>query len=413
MWYNGTYSCGHEGRVNVIGPDRQWKIERHFEDLCPECQEKKAAEDRAKANKEAAEKSAAMELPELIGSEKQVAWANTLRITAIETYEKNIQSMDEKFEKAKRYIREMEEKGTPTDKTLDDVNFFIKDDDGDEVQITKEEIVDAMDRALQVHTDARFWIDSRNDGDALFARMVKEYRKAKADDEVPQDVKAELEQEKQALIVAPEKATNPKDGIVVIKHKDDVLSAQYVKDSTFIDIVKRLHYKWDGSTWSKTITEYTGTADNLAAELGNKLLLSGFTVQFPDDISKQKAISADFVPENDKWIMYTKLDKLTVVWDGYDDTLYKKAKKLPSAKWSNGSMKVNIEYYKDVLDFASTMGFAVSSTAKSKIEEYKNKENNFEKASVKVKETISDKEKLKKSLKSDGTITVLEDLLDD
>lgn len=51
-WYYGTYSCGHEGRVNIIGPtkDRQWKADRHFGHMCPECYEngrKKSAIERA------------------------------------------------------------------------------------------------------------------------------------------------------------------------------------------------------------------------------------------------------------------------------------------------------------------------------------------------------------------------------
>lgn len=34
-WYYGTYSCGHEGRVNIIGPtkDRQRKSDWHFSGL--------------------------------------------------------------------------------------------------------------------------------------------------------------------------------------------------------------------------------------------------------------------------------------------------------------------------------------------------------------------------------------------
>ena len=42
-WYYGTYSCGHEGRVNVIGKvsKRQWKVDMHFSSLCKECQAKK------------------------------------------------------------------------------------------------------------------------------------------------------------------------------------------------------------------------------------------------------------------------------------------------------------------------------------------------------------------------------------
>ena len=28
-WYNGTFSCGHEGKVNIIGKakDREWKMD--------------------------------------------------------------------------------------------------------------------------------------------------------------------------------------------------------------------------------------------------------------------------------------------------------------------------------------------------------------------------------------------------
>lgn len=41
-WYYGTFACGHEGRVNIIGPhkDREWKKERAFSNYCYECRQK-------------------------------------------------------------------------------------------------------------------------------------------------------------------------------------------------------------------------------------------------------------------------------------------------------------------------------------------------------------------------------------
>ena len=53
-WYNGTFSCGHEGRVNVIGKikDRQWKIDRAFNDMCPECYQKWLQEEYERKNQE-------------------------------------------------------------------------------------------------------------------------------------------------------------------------------------------------------------------------------------------------------------------------------------------------------------------------------------------------------------------------
>lgn len=101
MLYDGVYSCGHAGEINVCGPhrDRQWKVDRKFSGLCPECYKKKIEEEKERKNREAAEKSAEMELPELTGTEKQVAWATTLRMEFIKKYEKKIAEGKENLEK--------------------------------------------------------------------------------------------------------------------------------------------------------------------------------------------------------------------------------------------------------------------------------------------------------------------------
>jgi hypothetical protein len=97
-WYYGTYTCGHDGRTNVIGPikNRQWIADRYFEKMCEECWQQHSKEQREKINKETAEKALEMELPELQGTPKQVAWANTLRHTLIEDAEKRIEKHQER-----------------------------------------------------------------------------------------------------------------------------------------------------------------------------------------------------------------------------------------------------------------------------------------------------------------------------
>src|SRR5690554_3848949 len=79
--YDIIYACGHEGVVNIIGPhkDREWKLEREKEKICPECWRKHIEEEMRRENEEAAKKAKEMELPELSGTPKQVAWAITLR----------------------------------------------------------------------------------------------------------------------------------------------------------------------------------------------------------------------------------------------------------------------------------------------------------------------------------------------
>ena len=81
--------------------------------------------------------------------------------------------------------------------------------------------------------------------------------------------------------------------------------------------------------------------------------------------------------------------------------------------WENGSMNVSIEFYKEVLDFAETMGFSISKMAYEKIEKYKQVESKYDTAFVTVPNVnkLSDEERISKSLKSDRTI--IEDLIDD
>ena len=49
-WYYGTYSCGHEGRVNVVGKmsERQWKIDIHIEGICENFKSKQKEESNKK-----------------------------------------------------------------------------------------------------------------------------------------------------------------------------------------------------------------------------------------------------------------------------------------------------------------------------------------------------------------------------
>ena len=134
-WYYGTFSCGHDGRVNIIGPtkDRQWKADRQFEKMCEECWKKHLKEKRQKENEEAEKLAKEMELPELIGSPKQIAWANTIR-----------QKFIDKFEDIK----------------LKDLKIELKIIG---IDLTKTEILDVRDYILENKTDAKYYIDTRNE----------------------------------------------------------------------------------------------------------------------------------------------------------------------------------------------------------------------------------------------------------
>lgn len=152
-WYDGTYSCGCEGRTNIIGPtkNREWIRERHFEKLCPECWGKKVIEDREIANKEAKKSAKEMELPQLQGTEKQVAWANTLRQKMIDTFEKRIDSAEQKMS------------------ACTDANSLEK------FKINVERLRKTFNFVLEIKVSSAWYIDTRNtDIEELFRNAGKE-----------------------------------------------------------------------------------------------------------------------------------------------------------------------------------------------------------------------------------------------
>lgn len=81
---------------------------------CNECSKKRRAEKYAQENVVAAQESNSLGLPELTGSEKQIAWATTIRMKFIhqinlrkETIEKKLNE-PEAVDRAKRMLQSME-----------------------------------------------------------------------------------------------------------------------------------------------------------------------------------------------------------------------------------------------------------------------------------------------------------------
>ena len=96
MKYYITFSCGHEGEVNLYGKaaERDHRIAWYEkEGICPDCYRKMKEEERKQADEELAAYADKIEtewnLPELEGTEKQVAWARKIRAGAIKNFEAN------------------------------------------------------------------------------------------------------------------------------------------------------------------------------------------------------------------------------------------------------------------------------------------------------------------------------------
>lgn len=149
--YKINFSCGHTETIQLFGKiaDRERRIAwLENSGICSECYKKAQAEQRARATAEAAEATA--DLPQLKGSDKQIAWATVIRAKAaalgsapIRTYIENILGGICE-DNPERYAQIMEHlKVICAERKFD-------------------AIIDIYKKHVAMHDDCRYWIDSRD-----------------------------------------------------------------------------------------------------------------------------------------------------------------------------------------------------------------------------------------------------------
>lgn len=329
--YSVTFSCDHTDTVHLVGPtkERERKIAWYEEHaLCPECfkaqreAERKALEEQRREESEAATANAeAMGLPDLTGSEKQVAWAVTLRQQFMDTVYSN----------------------QPTTEGPQVLTYII-------------------DNA----TKASDWIDNRNENAGVkLQRYKKMLESAPASD-------AEINAES---TVQPVDLKHP--GVVEITSTGNVIKACYPRNEAFRTVVISLKLTWnkDLRCYAREIGIRAGSINDRIAELGNKLLLAGFAVKITDIKIRENAISGTYEPECKRWITYYASGDykgwLCVSWEWGNEDIYRKARALPGSRWNSPNMAVPASSYREVLDFADVLGFKVSPDAQRVIETYR------------------------------------------
>ncbi|GAA0739251.1 helix-turn-helix domain-containing protein [Dactylosporangium roseum] len=130
--YEIKRACGHTEEIQIYGTNtrgqHQWRADREAEKPCANC----LAEQRRKQSSEAAQVAATSGLPALTGSDKQIAWAETIRLAGLASLE----------DYARRHT------GHISDAT------------------TRARVTDTLLRILtriaSAHADARWWIDNRH-----------------------------------------------------------------------------------------------------------------------------------------------------------------------------------------------------------------------------------------------------------
>ena len=147
--YQVTYRCGHTDTVGLFGSakQRENKLTWLETSLCTECWKAQQAAD-------AANKARAMELPELTGTEKQVNWAQSIRIKLLDDVEFFLSELE-------RCNKSAVKSGKGTQEQLDAINEKIAKVEG----------------MIKQQSEAKWWIDHRFDtGKIIVTEIYKQMK---------------------------------------------------------------------------------------------------------------------------------------------------------------------------------------------------------------------------------------------
>ena len=317
----------------------EWAI--NYYDECDECAKKRIAAEREKAAEEAAKAAKEAGLPELKGTPAQVKWAEQIRYDGLEVLNKGLEYYEEKAKTRPDHPKVL--------KALKDI----------------QEIYDIICRK----DAADFWIDNRFAFMDQFSmqEMIRKLQDEMIQSDVPEDVKEEA-------TLVPENQSKGEAEIVVT---DNLVTAKYPKDDDFRAVVKGCGFRWskDSRAWMMGIPTTTGSAVDRAAELANALLRAGFAVMCRNPEVREKAVSGDFEPRCDRWVLYCTGGEyygwLAIDFPRGNDDLYHAARAIKGAKYSYGAgVCIPVANHAMVEDFANLYDFRISPAAQQAIEKF-------------------------------------------
>jgi hypothetical protein len=351
--YDVTYTCGHTGVIQLVGPGskREWLLAREQEKLCPDCFQEKLKADREKENAEAAEKNQAAGLPQLEGTEKQIAWAETIRAHKLEYVAENTSFSVNRL---------------PGVIAKHKANGEI--DKATEIQYEYERLIKALE-LLRLQDQASWWINHRGDNtEQILSAVLADYDKEQAVVDTDESLEAKIEAEAEATVY-PENATT--NLVAEIIFEGSTIEVNYPeRNETLRELMRKLDFKWNGS-WNRKYDKMDGAIQDRAAEIGNRLLSLGFPVRIYNEEIRQKAISGEYEPEPRGGVYARTSGRyegwLEINWKQPFD-YFNAAHSIRGARWDKPSMVVPPENYDEVLDFVQVHGFSISEKAQAIID---------------------------------------------
>ncbi|MFB5269319.1 hypothetical protein ACE41H_21390 [Paenibacillus enshidis] len=343
--YNITYLCGHPGRVDIGGKekDRQRKADWMAERKCQECLDKDKEAERQSENAAAAARAMEQGLPALTGSLKQVSFGETCRQTLLDRITVTINNM---------------KKGIAAGK-LDDSKLAM-------VVTALNDLNTVYNYIIRSKSAAGWWIDANKevrDTSSLRDFVQRMCLEASRSSSTP----PRLEPAKPSgQIIRPESPVT--ETVVMIRRVSKTIEAHFPeKRDDFKELVKGMGYRWNEGRWARILITLNGSPEDRAAELAHRLLAAGFVISCDEEIGR-KAATADYKPEHTSWVTSVVEHHeqypgwLYILWAPRDD-FYKAARRIKGSKYLRPGVVVPPRHFAEVKDFAQMYDFKFTASA--------------------------------------------------
>lgn len=364
--YTITHRCGHDEVHQLYGKSslREYKIQQLEKELCSEC----ALIELEKENQRKAEENEKEGLPKLIGTEKQIDWAESIRYDTIKYVSDKIEGFNRMASKSKLNPEKYASKAQALSELLDD---FIS------------------------HDSASWIINHRHDLGRELSMTLLLYMA----DPKPGTAK----------IYEPKETSG--NGTVEIDIDERRVAFDYPKDYEFIDLMRSYGAMWVGTTWAIGRTPEWDSLEDCAAWMANLLVSKGYSVKVRNE-DVQKLIDTESFGEH-----YERLISAPIK--------YKKKLNINGAKGEakeilmkmRGAIELNfgktisvpVNCAAEIEEFAEIYGFKISPGSRDRIDDF------LEGQREKLNPTLKEQEESSGSIKDimNSSMEVIDDLRDE
>jgi|GEM_PF-5161670 len=356
------YSCGKCGKsVTITGR------------LCSACYQAEKDAEHAASAAAAAEVAQSAGLPDLVGTEKQIQWAMTLRQSVLDSIEQALSVV--------RVVASIDRKAIELDQILiakaesqvdaaiahltEQAQWLARSAANDLLDILGDLVaIEQLGAILKEQNKASWWINNAGYPIASLAKALRgdiEQRLAQAAAPVMPAAIVAGAQAEALLKPAAEPLSNQIAEIKLQGVKLQVALAE--KNEEFRQLMRGLGFHWDGALWVRVLGVTTGDPVDRMAETAHRIIGAGFMVRLYDNEARAKAVSGEFSPEQTRWLTKSAGGSfdgwVCIQWPRSDD-LYRPAKALPGARYKNGFVYVPPGSVQEAADFAEHYGFSLS-----------------------------------------------------